>query len=404
MTGKWWRAGALVVLAAWAAVLAPAAAEAAPGTIAGAVTPVQWAQEVEVCVVEAQPSETCTVPAANGSYLMEVPLGEYQIEFIPSFRSRLLIQYYNHQRALVNATTIKLFSGASTATGINGDLIEGAVIEGAVTAAGTGLPLSEVEVCAVSSGSAAVRRCEETDASGAYELHSLPGGTYRVSFRGSGKSGSYAPMYYDGKQSLGEATPVTVVPGVTESGVDAALEEGAEIEGSVSAAGAGPQAGIAVCLFEAAAATADRCTYSDELGNYRFEGLASGSYQVGFSLEPAELGGTSEGESDGYESQYFDGVATRAQATAISILAPSAVAGVNAMLSHPPVPAAVVPPPAVDNPIVAAPPVIPQPKPKPKRCKRGFRKKKVKGKVRCVKVVHRHRRHKHPNHNRKGKQ
>ncbi len=397
-------AGVLAALAVWGAATLPGAAEAAPGTVAGTVKPVEWAQEVEVCVAETPPSETCTVPKADGTYLMEVPLGEIQIEFVPSYRSRLLTQYYNHQSALANAAKIALTAGQPNATGIDADLIEGGAIEGTVTAAGTGLPLAEVEVCAVSA--VPIRRCEETDASGAYAIHSLPGGTYTVAFRGRGGSAGYAPSYYDGKQTLAQATPLQVSATVTKAGIDAVLERGAEIEGAVTEAGGGPLAGIAVCLFEAAAARAERCGYSDDGGNYSFQGLPSGAYQVGFSLEPAEIGGTgSEGEGDGFESQYFNGVSSRAQAATISVLAPALVSGVNAGLSRPPEPAAVTPPPAVANPIVAAPPAVPEPKPKAKKCKKGFRKQKAKGGVRCVKVrkrAHRHHRRKHVRHG-KGK-
>lgn len=401
MTNRWWRSVVLVVLVGCGAALLPAAAQAAPGIVAGTVTPQAWAQEVEVCVVEGRPSETCTVPEPNGSYVMEVPLGEVQIEFIPSLRSGLLTQYFNHQRSLANATVIVLTTAQPMATEINGDLVEAGSIEGTVSAAGTGLLLAEVEVCAVSAGSAPVRRCGETDTDGAYELRSLPGGTYTVSFRGHGSSAGYAPSYYSGKQTVAEATPVSVVPGETKSGIDGDLQKGAAIEGSVTAAAGGSLAGIAVCLFEAAAAQPDRCEFSDQAGNYLFEGLVSGSYQVGFSLESGELGSIGESENDGFESQYFNGVSTRAQAATISVLAPSLVTGVNAMLARPPEPSAVIPPPAVANPIVAAPPVVAEPKPAAKKCRKGFKKKRVKGKVRCVKVrkaVHRHHRRKHSHH------
>jgi hypothetical protein len=336
------------------------------GTVSGTVEPLQWAPEVEVCLVEARPPETCTAPAADGTYTLEVPFGEVQIEFVPSIRSGLLRQYYDHQSNLAGATKIPISPFHLIASGIDADLVEGGAIEGTVSAAQTGLPLGEVEVCAVSAGSAPVRRCGETDASGAYELHGLPGASYTMSFHGRGASAAYAPSL--------PATPVSVSAGTTSTGIDATLEKGAEIEGFVSEAGGGSLPGIDVCLFGAGAASPERCTYSETGGSYSFAGLPGGSYEVGFSLE-----------GDGFASQYFDGVSSRTEAAQIIATAPSVNSGVNAALSRPPVPPAPLPPPAVSAPILAAAAFVPEPA-APKRCKRGYRKKKVKGKTRCVKA------------------
>lgn len=387
----------------WAVLLLPAVAHAG-GTVKGTVTPVEWAQEVEVCVVEPQPSESCTTAAADGSYVLrQVPFGGARIEFVPSNRSRLLLQYYNHKSHLSEASTVFLTSVVPEIGGIDADLLEGGAIEGTVAAAVSGLPLAEVEVCAIQVSST-VKQCEESDESGAYELHSLPTGSYKVSYRGQGRSAEYQQQYYEQEPDQGQADSVAVVAGEVTAGIDAALERGGRIEGRVADAAGEPLPGIAVCLFKAAAVTADRCASADEAGFYAFEGLSSGSYQIGFSLDPGSVGSEAGLESDGFESQYFDRVGNRDEAATISIVAPAVVAGVNGILSAPVVPPPPPSPPPVANPIVAAPPVVPEPKPKPKRCKKGFRKKKVKGKVRCVKVVHRHRRHKHPSHNRKGKQ
>jgi hypothetical protein len=382
-------------LCLWGAVLIPAAgAEAAVGTVSGTVEPLAWAPEVEVCLVEGRPSETCTAPGADGSYSLEVPLGEVQVEFVPSIRSGLLVQYYDHQSFLQEAAKIKLTQQSPEAKGIDADLIEGGAITGTVSAAAGGSPLAEVEVCAISAGTAPIRRCEETGASGAYEVRGLPGATYRVSFRGRGASAGYQASYYAGKPTLAQATPVQVSARTTKSGIDAALEVGAAIEGHVSEAGGGSLAGIAVCLFEATVGAAERCTYSDEGGGYAFVGLPGGSYEVGFSLEPGEIGGEgASGEGDDFESQYFDRAPSRGQAASISALPPATVSGVDADLSRPPAPPAPAPPLAVSTPILAAAAFVPEPAPPAKRCKKGFHKRKVKGKTRCVKVRKAARRH-----------
>src|ERR1700743_2263719 len=87
----------------------PVGASAATGTIEGTVTPLEWAPEIEVCVVEGRPSEICAAPEADGSYILsEVPLGAARIEFVPSSRSGLLKQYYDHVTELSKARDIVL--------------------------------------------------------------------------------------------------------------------------------------------------------------------------------------------------------------------------------------------------------------------------------------------------------
>jgi hypothetical protein len=220
-----------------------------------------------------------------------------------------------------------------------------------------------------------------------------------VGFWGLGKSAGYQSSYYQGGASAAGATPIAVTAAETTAGIDTALGRGAQIEGLVTAAaGGGPLGGISVCLFSAAAPTAERCTESGEGGSYSFRGLADGSYQVGFSLEAKEVSPAgSIADADGFESQYYDRVAARAQAATIPLFAPETLDGVDAALAvsaRPPSPAAG---PIIGAPTAVATPRIAEPKPKRAGCKKPRRKKKVKGKVRCLKPVkHRkgHRGHK----------
>jgi hypothetical protein len=378
---------ALFAVCGWA-LLGPATAQAATGSVAGTVTPLAWAQEVEVCTVETPPSEVCTSPGADGSYLLpEVPLGQVRIEFVPSFKSGLIRQYYDHKSRPSEATIIVLSKGVPDVHGIDADLVEGGTIEGTATAATGGAPLAEVEACAVSIGATTTRVCGQTDAGGAYRLHSLPTGSYKVGFWGRGKSAEYQPWYYQGKASLAEATPVLVTAGEVTTGIDASLAKGGTIAGSVvAAAGGAPLDGVPVCLFLAAATKPERCQGSAEGGSFSFQGLPSGSYQVGFSLDAGEIGGAGPGGAgDAFATQYFDGVAERARAATIPLAAPATIAGVDAALLPISVPLPPAPPPLAASPIVAAAPPVAEPQPKQKVCRKPKRWQKVKGKRRCVK-------------------
>lgn len=374
-----------------AGLLGPTVPPAAAGTVEGTVTPIEWAQEVEVCVAQSQVSEICTAPQADGSYVLGgVPPGGVRIEFTPSYRSGLLRQFYDGKSELSEAKSILLTPENPTVSGIDAALLEGGAIEGTATAASGGEPLAEVEVCAISVGPLSIKICGDTDPDGTYQLHSLPSGTYAVEFWGQGKSAEYQPLSQQG---------VDVTAGKPTMGVDAALAKGAGIQGVVTAAAGGRRLpDITVCLFSVARPSPLRCTYSDEVGSYSFTGLTDGSYQVGFSPGAAELGGEGVvGEGDGFEPQYYDQVQDRAMARTISVLAPTLVEGVDAALVAPPEPTASPPPPAAAASIVDSAQRITEPMPRKVVCRKGYRKKKVKGKTRCVKTperkaLHHHRR------------
>lgn len=378
---------------------APASAIGSGG-VSGTVTAPFGVEEVEVCVVEPKVdpklSETCTYPRPDGTYtLLGVEAGPQRVEFLPSHRSGLLPQYYNHKSTLAEATVIQVSGDPKKQVEhIDAALVLGGSIEGVVTAEEGGGPLAGVKACALNAGVAA--GCDETDASGLYSIQTLVAGTYEVGFYPAGSSSAYAPQFYAGKTSLAEATPVSVAAGDTRGGVDAQLAKGGRIEGSVSLAASGSQlAGIPVCLFAAAATKAVRCASTDEAGNYAFGGLASGSYRVGFSLEFDELAdGAEMSEDDGYRTQYYSGASTLAEASALSLLAPAELPGVDAHLLPSHESAAPGPPPVLPAPLLAA-PTIPDTRPlKAQKCKRGYRKRVEKGKARCVKVRPHKKRHK----------
>jgi hypothetical protein len=359
----------------------PAAAAASEGTVKGTVTPLKWAQETEVCVSEAGPSETCTSPAADGTYSLEdVPFFGAKVEFVPSVRSQLLREYYDEKVNLSQATVIVLTPAKPVIEHVDGHLREGGEIAGSVAAVDGGEPLREVEVCAMPTGQPSLRRCGETDTAGGYEIFGLASDTYTVSFWGSGASAEYEHA---------QQQAVIVNAGATTSSVDAALAKGGRIDGRLTAAaGAEPLPDISICLFSPAGARPLRCGYSDEAGDYSFVGLPGGEYQVGFSLEPSETGSEGGGEPDGYESQYYDGVSTRDLARTISLPPSTAVAEVDAALLVPPASEPLAAAPLVTAPIVpAAPPVLePTPQKKTFSCRKGY-KKKVRGRVRCSGVA-----------------
>jgi hypothetical protein len=366
----------------WFVVLVPVDAHAEIGVVKGAVTPLKWAQEVEVCLVEPQPSESCVAPQLDGSYALVVPEGGVRVEFLPSYRSGLLPQYYDHKNALREAQVIAVKPRAVT-EGIDADLIAGGVIAGIVTAAQDGARLAEVEVCAAEIEAPETTICGPTDENGAYELHSLASGSYRVGFWGGGSSSEFEPWYYLGRPSFRQGTPVIVTAGSTTGSIDASLARGAQVQGSVFAAADGrPLSDISVCIFSTIDPSPQRCTDSDGTGAYAFDGLGAGPYRVGFSLDPGEPGAAATG-TDGFEQQFYNKVSDRDQAATISVLPGGTAEGVDAALtvsslrlSPPVLTPGVAPMGAGVTPLASA--------AQPPACKPPARRKRVKGKLRCV--------------------
>lgn len=251
-------------------------------------------------------------------------------------------------------------------------------IEGAVTEAGTGVAIAGLSVCAeenrlggVSSG------CTVTDSAGHYAIGGLPAGSsYQVEFTAMGGPLNYLTQYWSGREVIpGEWDPVAVVDGTTTTGIDAQVRPGAQIVGHVAEQGTGASlTRVEVCILDPApnprAEEFERCAFTDEAGNYAVRSLRAGTFDVVFSRD----GGPPE--ADAFLEQWWSGATVAAAATLISIAPPEARTGIDASL--------------------IGPRTHSKPKP-PHHCRKHFRKRRVKGKMRCVRVHRRHR-HRHRGH------
>jgi hypothetical protein len=117
-------------------------------------------------------------------------------------------------------------------------------------------------------------------------------------------------------------------------------------------------------------------------------------YKVVFSPEFKEFFGeeASEDEDDGYFKQYFDRKSTLAEANLLALTAPETRTGIDGFLQPEHLVGASVAPVGKST-IVSARAGRARP-----HCRPGFRKRKVSGKERCVKVhkrKHKHHRRRH---------
>lgn len=206
------------------------------GNIAGVVTDAVTHAPIagiEACasrpLVREYPPVHCSVTGADGEYTID-PLvsGEYLVEFTAPSEISLdyARQYYDDQVSSERANEVPVTVGETT-SGIDAAMQSGGDITGQVTVAATGSPLMNAEVCAFSLAALSVgdegpERCAQTNANGEYTLLQLTEGQDIVEFYDEFGSG-FVRQYYDGKSSRAEATPLSVAPVVTITGVDAAL-------------------------------------------------------------------------------------------------------------------------------------------------------------------------------------
>ena len=202
--------------------------------------------------------------------------GSYKVGFQSCGGGNYLSQFYDGKSSLATADAVSVSAG-STTSGIDAALQQGGQITGTVTDALTHAGIANKCVAAYDASNNFVAS-GFTDSAGHYAMAGLVAGSYRVGFQTCG-GGNYAPQFYDGKSSLAAADLVSVTGGGTTSGIDAALQPGGQITGTVTdAANHTAISGACVGVYD----TADNLlsyTQTNGAGAYTLAGLATGSYK-----------------------------------------------------------------------------------------------------------------------------
>ena len=266
---------------------------------------------------------------AAGNYdISGLPSGTYRVQFWDA-NGAYLPEWYDNQPDLDSATDITV-NAPDTTAGINASLEQGGHISGTVTAPDGTTPLQDIYVYAYQWDAASSRwdviKGTDTDTDGNYDIGGLPSGTYRVQFWDG--NGAYLPECYDNQPDLDSATDITVNAPDTTSGINASLEQGGHISGTVTGPdGTTPLQNIDVYVYQWDAASSwwdyisDADT--DTAGNYDIGGLPSGTYRVQFW------------DGNGaYLPECYDNQPDLDSATDITVNAPTNTAGINASLEQ----------------------------------------------------------------------
>jgi hypothetical protein len=185
----------------------------APG-IRGTVTDLATGEPVEnvsVCAFPYPGLNYCSTTEEGGKYVLDTPAGTYRVMFeVDGY----VIQYYDGAGDMDHATTVSV--AEAPVGGIDAALEQAGSIEGNVALSGVYGSLGEVEVCALN---ATTEECVKPGLGGVYEFRHIPPGSYKMRFSLPG----YFTQYFDDKATEAEAQSVAVTAGHETSGIDATL-------------------------------------------------------------------------------------------------------------------------------------------------------------------------------------
>jgi Carboxypeptidase regulatory-like domain len=277
----------------------PAVVQSAKGGhISGVVTSPAGRGLKGICVEALSPSSNAfgfAVTGKTGRYrTSRVQAGSYDVIFIAGCGNTgsWLVQVYKDHETLKRPTTVAVRRGKTT-SGIDATLRPGGEISGTITGK-AGAKLSRVCVAPIGPPGRLYLGAESVRG-GVYHLRGLPAGTYRIEYAPCAQSlAAYAPAWWHNSQFQSRAQKLKVNAGQRRTGINEVLPIGGVISGTVTDTDNAAVKGI--CVFALPASENGGGIFSvgfgggpsppstNSAGHYTLTGLATGSYQIQFSL------------------------------------------------------------------------------------------------------------------------
>lgn len=255
-----------------------------------------------------------TSTADDGTYTISgLQPGSYTLEFQNGFNAPTLAsQWWQGEPSFAAADYFTLNAG-DTLTGFDANLAVGGEIDGTVTdGTASGAPLSNVYVDAYENGQP-VNASAFTDGNGNYAITGLAPGSYELYFQPSYPS-TDAIQWWQNAASIGGATPVVVTGTSVVTGINATLEAGGSISGTVSGKAANGSVFAAsnaqVAVYNSDGSLFTNAYYADLNGNYSIPNVPAGSYTLYFTPQP---------DTNDFVPQWWKNQSTEATATQVVV-------------------------------------------------------------------------------------
>ncbi|MEA1263371.1 carboxypeptidase regulatory-like domain-containing protein [Microbacterium sp. STF-2] len=308
-----------VVLAEGEAVSGIDASLVAGGAIAGVVTRADDGAPLANVTVNALDANGEIVAFARtnpaGAYVVGgLPAGSYRVQFgAPA--PGLVTEYWENAYSF-NAAKVVAVGELQTTAGVNAALDSVGYISGSVTKSADGSrALTAITVTDVEDSSHAYFLGVAND--GTYQVAVAPG-TYRVHFA------PYEPglraEYWADAYTAGTANPVTVTSGANVVGIDAELDAAALVTGTVSLDSSEGREVIVEAWS------------GNEIVGTTFADLQTGAYSLALPEGSFILKASANFYNDSTttaQPQFYDGVATAAQATPVVVTVGAPVSGID---------------------------------------------------------------------------
>jgi RHS repeat-associated protein len=251
-----------------------------------------------------------TTTGADGTYTVSgVTPGTVKVYFTDPSEA-YGFQWYQGVVTTSGAATAVTVTDGQTTPGIDVTLSPAGAISGTVTDSG-GTPLTNIQADGYPSdgsagGFAFGNSSNPTGASGGYTVRGLPTTNYHVNFRDT--TGTYASSSYPSTVSV-------TAPGTT-SAINAQLQAGGRIAGTVTDSGGHPIPNVSINAYDQTGQYGFASTAAD--GTYTVHGLgASGGYRVSFNVP-------------GISTQfYYQNTTSYSAATLVSVTAGQTTSGID---------------------------------------------------------------------------
>jgi hypothetical protein len=264
----------------------------------------------------------------DGNYRIRgLPATRYHVLFAERSFGNYVSEWWNDSPDRAHADPVQV-ALASEVSGIDAALGFTGLITGVVTDAATGQPLAGVCPRAVHAASGeAVEgppfpQC--TGADGRYEINGVGGSSYKVQFQPTDPD--HLMQWYKNRPDQQSANRIRVAFGQTVDNVNAALQLGGRISGTLTEAATGqPVEGACAAIGIVDGRQADfpmdlpKHACSDATGQYEIRGVPPGDYAVEFF-----------DTSGSWAWHFYPGVPDRSQATEVRVLSDVETTGINA--------------------------------------------------------------------------